>query len=69
MAFPDGKHVMLSYNWKNQKIVSKVCDILKSENIPVWFDIGGGMNDDIYKRYAFIKKAYTSHSIPFVTII
>ncbi len=57
MAFPDGKHVMLSYNWKSEKIVSKVYDILKAENIPVWFDIDSGMKDDIYKRYAFGKEA------------
>jgi hypothetical protein len=52
MVLPDGKHVMLSYNWKSQKIVAKVCDILKLENIPVWFDIEGGMKGDIYERYA-----------------
>jgi len=51
MALLDGKHVMLSYNWKSQKIVSKVCDILKAENIPVWFDIQGDMKVDIYERY------------------
>jgi len=52
MAFSDGKHVMLSYSWKSQNIVSKVYDILQDEKIPVWFDIQGGMKDNIYKRYA-----------------
>ncbi|CAF3871460.1 unnamed protein product [Adineta steineri] len=52
MALSDGKHVMLSYNWKSQKIVSRVYDILKAENIPVWFDVQGGMKDDIYKSMA-----------------
>jgi hypothetical protein len=52
MAFSDGKHVMLSYNWKSsQHIVSKVHAILKDEKIPVWFDIQGDMKDDIYERY------------------
>jgi hypothetical protein len=42
MALPAGQHVMLSYNWKYQGTVSKVYDILKAENIPVWFDRAGG---------------------------
>ena len=52
MALPDETHVMLSYNWKSQHIVSKVYNILKYENIPVWLDIAGGIKDDIYKKYA-----------------
>ena len=51
MVLDDGKHVMLSYNWNSQGIVSKIYGILKAENIPVWFDIEGGMKDNIYKRY------------------
>ena len=46
-----GKHVMLSYNWNSQTIVSKIYQILKDENIPIWFDIQGDMKDNIYERY------------------
>jgi hypothetical protein len=46
-----GKHVMLSYNWNSQAIVSKIYKILKDENIPIWFDIEGDMKDNIYERY------------------
>ncbi|CAF4031097.1 unnamed protein product [Adineta steineri] len=52
MTLTDGKHVMLSYNWKSQKIVSRVYDILKDKDIPVWFDVQGGMKDDIYMSMA-----------------
>jgi hypothetical protein len=51
MVLNGGKHVMLSYNWNSQAIVSKIYKILKDENIPIWFDIQGDMKDNIYDRY------------------
>ena len=51
MTLNGGKHVMLSYNWNSQAIVSKIYHILKDENIPIWFDIQGDMKDNIYDRY------------------
>lgn len=46
-----GKHVMLSYNWNSQDIVSQIYKILKDEHIPIWFDIQGDMKQNIYDRY------------------
>ncbi|CAF4646495.1 unnamed protein product, partial [Rotaria socialis] len=46
---PQGKHVMLSYTSINQDIVLKIADILKGENMPVWFDSNGDMKTDIYE--------------------
>ncbi|CAF4400123.1 unnamed protein product, partial [Rotaria magnacalcarata] len=40
---------MLSYTSSNQDIVSKIADILRDENIPVWFDSNGDMKTDIYE--------------------
>jgi hypothetical protein len=51
MVLNGGKHVMLSYNWNSQVIVSKIYQILKDENISIWFDIQGDMKDNIYERY------------------
>ncbi len=51
MVLNGGKHVMLSYNWNSQAIVSKISQILKDENIPIWFDIQGDIKDNIYERY------------------
>ncbi|CAM4964177.1 unnamed protein product [Rotaria socialis] len=47
-----GKHVMLSYTSINQDIVSKIADILKGENIPVWFDSNSDMKNDMYESLA-----------------
>ena len=46
-----GKHVMLSYNWNSQDIVTQIYHILKDEQIPLWFDIQGDMKQNIYDRY------------------
>ncbi|CAF3193849.1 unnamed protein product, partial [Rotaria socialis] len=43
---------MLSYTSINQDIVSKIADILKGENIPVWFDGNGDMKTDMYESLA-----------------
>ena len=50
-TFTEGKHVMLSYNWSSQVVVSQIYQILKDENIPIWFDIQGDMKNNIYDRY------------------
>ncbi|CAF0889773.1 unnamed protein product [Adineta ricciae] len=47
-----GKHVMLSYNWNSQTIVSQIYQILKDESIPIWFDIQGDMKQNIYDSMA-----------------
>ena len=51
MAFKDGKHVMFSYCRKDLKVVSQIYDTLTTANIPVWFDLHGGVKDNLYKRY------------------
>ena len=44
-------HIMLSYQWDNQKLVEKVYNYLKKEQeIPVWMDIHGGMQSNIFDR-------------------
>ncbi|CAF1140557.1 unnamed protein product [Adineta ricciae] len=52
MNVNEEEHVMLSYSWKSQKIVKQIYNLLRKENIPVWFDIQGGMKVDIYKSMA-----------------
>ncbi|CAF4797410.1 unnamed protein product [Rotaria sp. Silwood1] len=47
MTLDGEKHVMLSYNWNSQALVSKIHDILIDEGIKVWMDINGGMGDNI----------------------
>jgi hypothetical protein len=37
-VIPEGKHVMLSYHWKNQDIVSKIGQRLRDKNVSVWFN-------------------------------
>ncbi|CAF1476543.1 unnamed protein product [Adineta ricciae] len=52
MAFNDGKHVMFSYCRKDLKVVSQIYDTLTNANIPVWFDLHGGVKDNLYKSMA-----------------
>ena len=42
-----GKHVMLSYNWDHQDLVSKIYDRLTAAGIPCWMDIKGDMAGSI----------------------
>lgn len=51
MVLDGGKHIMLSYNWNSQAIVSQIYQILKDKHIPTWFDINGDIKDNIYDRY------------------
>ena len=43
-------HVMLSYQWDNQKRVEKVYDCMRAEGINAWMDIKGGMQGNINDR-------------------
>ncbi len=47
-----GKHVMLSYEWNIQELVKQIHDALKARGMPVWMDIGGGMQGNIYDSMA-----------------
>ena len=38
-----GNHVMLSYNWDHQDMVSEIYERLTAEGIPCWMDIKGNM--------------------------
>ena len=40
------KHVMLSYQWKVQKVVSRTYDFLVARHISVWMDIKAGISSD-----------------------
>lgn len=40
-------HIMLSYQWNNQKLVKQIADSLKKNNIRIWFDIAGDMKGNI----------------------
>jgi hypothetical protein len=49
---PKQRHVMLSYQWKIQKLVLSIYDYLVEEQIPVWMDIKAGIpSDNLYKGY------------------
>ena len=41
------KHIMCSYQWNVQKLVSKVYEQIESKGIPVWMDIKGGVHGNI----------------------
>ena len=43
----NGKHIMLSYNWDHQILVSGIYDRLTAEGIPCWMDIKGDMAGSI----------------------
>lgn len=38
MSYSDRKHVMLSYNHESKGAVKLVRDLLRKQNIEVWFD-------------------------------
>jgi hypothetical protein len=44
------KHVMLSYQWDSQKIVTDVYRSLHAHNIPLWMDTQGGMKGHLSTR-------------------
>ena len=44
------KHVMLSYQWDDQKLVTDVFNYLTEQmKLQVWMDIQGGMKGNIYE--------------------
>ncbi|CAF1581160.1 unnamed protein product [Adineta ricciae] len=45
-------HVMLSYQWDNQKLVNEVYHRLSEKNIPLWMDIHGGMKGHLSESMA-----------------
>jgi hypothetical protein len=45
-------HIMLSYQWDNQKLVEDIYKYLENaQTIPVWMDKYGGMQDNVFQRY------------------
>ena len=44
------KHIMLSYQWDNQKLVAEVYRRLSEKKIPLWMDIHGGMKGHLSER-------------------
>ena len=46
----NAKHVMFSYHWDDQPLVSDVYDYLTLKGIPVWMDIKEGMKTNLYDR-------------------
>eukprot|EP00457_Paulinella_chromatophora_P002111 gb/GEZN01002115.1/.p1 GENE.gb/GEZN01002115.1/~~gb/GEZN01002115.1/.p1 ORF type:complete len:796 (-),score=107.06 gb/GEZN01002115.1/:249-2603(-) len=46
------KHMMISYQWKNQSLAHKLYDLLKAKGIPLWFDIEGDMKGNINSAMA-----------------
>ena len=45
------RHIMLSYQWDDQKLVEDIYNYLKEEQkIPVWMDKHGGMQDNVMQR-------------------
>lgn len=49
------KHIMLSYQWDNQEVVTEVYRRLSAKEIPLWMDIQGGMKGHLSERYSFFK--------------
>ena len=48
------KHIMLSYQWDDQKLVTDVYNYLtKQKDMKVWMDIQGGMKANIYQWWMF----------------
>ncbi|CAF4400027.1 unnamed protein product [Rotaria sp. Silwood2] len=46
------KHIMLSYQWDHQKLVTQVYRRLKEINIPLWMDTQGGMKGHLSESMA-----------------
>ena len=44
------KHVMLSYQWDSQALVTDVYRCLRAYNIPLWMDTQGGMKGHVSSR-------------------
>lgn len=47
-----GQHIMLSYEWNEQKLVLSVYDYLIEKGIPTWMDIKSGVpSANLYEGY------------------
>ncbi|CAF3440822.1 unnamed protein product [Rotaria sp. Silwood2] len=46
------KHIMLSYQWDHQKLVTEAYRRLKEINIPLWMDTQGGMKGHLSESMA-----------------
>lgn len=50
-AQPPEPHIMLSYQWDNQKLVEDIYMYLKeAQSMPIWMDKHGGMKENIFER-------------------
>ena len=60
VALPEGRHVMLSYQWSQQDKVVRVRKALQARGVNCWMDIDGGMKSDVRKSKNFIhsRKSY-----------
>jgi hypothetical protein len=52
VRFENDKHVMLSYQWDDQRAVLQVKEYLRKRGIPSRMDVDGGMKTDIYDSMA-----------------
>ena len=59
-------HVMLSYQWDSQELVSRVYDSLTQKGIPCWMDIKGDMSGSINEAMADGVE-HAAAVIPFLT--
>lgn len=48
------KHVMLSYQWDSQALVTDVYRALRAHDIPLWMDTQGGMKGHLSTRYTAV---------------
>jgi len=44
------KHVMLSYQWDSQALVTDIYNCLHAHGIPLWMDTQGGMKGHLSTR-------------------
>ncbi len=44
------KHVMLSYQWDSQSLVTDIYNCLHAHGIPLWMDTQGGMKGHLSTR-------------------
>lgn len=59
-AQPPEPHIMLSYQWDNQKLVEDIYLYLKeAQSMPVWMDKHGGMKENIFERLSNFLSLYS----------
>jgi hypothetical protein len=52
ITLPGGRHIMLSYQWAYQEIVTRARRHLQASGFDVWQDVAGGMQNDIFDSMA-----------------